>query len=120
MAERQIYEGTPNQLAEQLGMLPVSQKYRMTLMPEESLEEGMASLEAAIARMTSRTPEEIALVRERLLAITPPPTELPDGKTIFDVVMGTWPGDETDAQVAAFLEKLLLHRHICHCLWTNP
>jgi len=106
MGELQVYEGTPNQLAEQLRTLPDTQKYRMTLMPEEPGQEGMGRLEAAITRMTHRTPEEIAAVRERLLAVTPPPRELPEGTTIFDAVLGKWPGDETDEQIVAALEKL--------------
>ena len=75
-------------------------------MPEEPAEEGMASLEVALTRMIHRTPEEIAAARERLLAVTPPPRELPEGTTIFDAVMGKWPGDETDEQITAALEKL--------------
>ena len=105
--QTQIYEGTPTQLAEQLLALPDSQKYRMVLTPEEAVgETETESLEAAIAHMTSRTPEEIASVRERILAATPPPRELPTGKTIFDVVMGKWPGDETDEEIDAALEDL--------------
>lgn len=103
---QQTYEGTPTQLAKQLLTLPDSQKYHMTLIPEEPAEEGVESLEAALTRMTSRTPEEIAATRERLLAATPPPRELPPGKTIFDVVMGKWPGEETDEQILTALEKL--------------
>ena len=107
MAQAQTYEGTPTQLAERLLTLPNSQTYFMTLTPEEGVEEKeVESLEAAIARMTSRTPKEIASVRERILAATPPPRELPEGKTIFDVVMGKWPGDETDEQIYEALRKL--------------
>ena len=100
-----IYEGTPSQLAEQLLSIPGDQKYRMILSKETPVEEDVESLEAAIARMTNRTSVEITLVRERILAATPPPRELPEGETIFDVVMGKWPGDETDEQVLAALEK---------------
>jgi hypothetical protein len=106
MAQQQTYEGTPTQLAEQLRLLPESQKYRMTLTLEEAEEEEAESLEAAIARITNRTPEEIAAARERLFAATPPPRELPEGKTVLDVVMGTWPGDETDEQVFEALARL--------------
>ena len=107
MAQAQIYEGTPTQLAERLLSLPDSQKYFMTLTPEEGAEEKeVESLEVAMARMVSRTPKEIASVRERILATTPPPRELPEGKTIFDVVMGKWPGEETDEEIQAALEAL--------------
>jgi hypothetical protein len=106
MGEQQVYQGTPDQLAEQLRSLPDTQNYRMTLIPEEATEEDILSLEAAITRMIHRTPQEVAAVRERLLGVTPPPRELPEDMTIFDVVMGKWPGDETDDQIATALEKL--------------
>ena len=105
MAFQQTYEGTPAQLVEQLRLLPGTQQYRMTLTSEESAED-VENLEATIARMTSRTPEEIVATRERLLAATPPPRALPDDKSIFDVVMGTWAGNETDEQIRNALEKL--------------
>lgn len=74
---------------------------------QQSEEEDAAeSLEAAIARMTHRSPQEIASVRERILAATPPPRELPEGKTLLEVVMGQWPGDETDEQIRTALEIL--------------
>lgn len=56
--------------------------------------------------MLNRTPEETRAIRERLLAATPPPREIPEGQNIFDVVMGRWPGDETDEQILDALEKL--------------
>lgn len=106
MSCHQTYEGTPTQLAEQLRSLPDSQKYRMILTLDEPAEEEVDTLEAAIARMTSRTSEEIVATRERLLAATPSPRELPAGMTIFDAVMGKWPGDETDEQIFEALERL--------------
>lgn len=36
MAQAQVYEGTPEQLARQLRQLPNTQKYRMTVVPEET------------------------------------------------------------------------------------
>ena len=32
--------------------------------------------------------------------------ELPEGKTLEDVVVGMWPGDETDEEIFAALERL--------------
>jgi hypothetical protein len=106
MAYQQTYEGTPAELAEQLRLLPDTQKYQMTLTSEETAEGDTETLETAIAKMTSRTPEEIAAARERLLAASPQPRELPMGQTIFDAVMGKWPGDETDEQIFEALERL--------------
>lgn len=106
MAQQQTYEGTPSQLAEHLRNMPDEQKYRMILVPEEAMGEGAESLEVALARMTHRTTEEIAATRESLLAATPPPRELPEGKNVLDVIMGQWPGNETDEQVFSALEKL--------------
>lgn len=63
-------------------------------------------LTEAIARLKNRTPEQVAADRDRLLALSPPPRPLPPGKTWIDMVVGQWPGDETDEQVREALEKL--------------
>jgi len=106
MAIEKIYEGTPTELVKQLRSLDDERSYRMTLTTEEPEEAEVQTPEEALVRMTARTPEEIADFRERLFAATPAPRELPEGRTIFDVVMGTWCGDETDEQIAAALGKL--------------
>lgn len=67
------------------------------------------ALEMAIAwaeSLKNRTPEEIEEVRRRLSALSRPPTPIPKGKTLEDMVVGTWPGDETDEQIREALEKL--------------
>ena len=64
------------------------------------------ALEREIRWLTSRTPEEVAATIERLDKISRPPTPLPPGKTLSDMVEGTWPGDETDEQIREALEKL--------------
>jgi predicted DNA-binding antitoxin AbrB/MazE fold protein len=65
-----------------------------------------SALELAVRRITSRTPTAVIADRERVLALTPPPRALPPGKTLADVVVGQWPGDETDEQVRQALENL--------------
>jgi hypothetical protein len=69
-------------------------------------DEDPQALKNAIARLTSRTPEEIEAARARLFAQSRPPRPLPEGKTFLDVVCGQWPGDETDEEVYAALAKL--------------
>lgn len=64
------------------------------------------ALAKAIAKLTSRTPEEIEETRARIFASMEPPRPLPEGKTLFDVLEGQWPGDETDEQVYEALRKL--------------
>ncbi|MGH9938874.1 MAG: hypothetical protein ACREAM_21745 [Blastocatellia bacterium] len=64
------------------------------------------ALERAIAQMMSRTPEEIEETRARLFQEMEPPRPLPPGKSLFDVVCGQWPGDETDEEVRAALARL--------------
>jgi hypothetical protein len=56
--------------------------------------------------LANRTPEEIEATRRRLDAASRPPRPLPEGKTLSDMVCGTWPGDETDEEVAEALERL--------------
>lgn len=64
------------------------------------------ALERVIAQMTNRTPEEIEETRARLFQEMEPPRPLPPGKTLADILYGKWPGDETDEEVLAALEKL--------------
>jgi len=65
-----------------------------------------SALDMAARRLTGRTPEQVAADRARVLALSPPPRPLPPGKTLADVVVGRWPGDETDEQIRDALERL--------------
>jgi hypothetical protein len=105
MSEPHVLEGRWEEILSHNAAQLAGRYVRVYIEPEKE-EEPAESLEAAIQRMTSRTPAEIASVRERILAATPPPRELPEGKTIFDVVMGQWPGNETDEEIHIALEKL--------------
>jgi len=69
-------------------------------------DEKVDQLELAIRRLRNRTEEEILATRARILAASPPPRPLPEGKTFNDVIEGTWPGDETDEEIDAILEDL--------------
>lgn len=64
------------------------------------------ALSRAVLAMTSRTPEQINAAQEKAEALIKPGRPLPPGKTIFDVVAGKWPGDETDDEIARVLERL--------------
>jgi hypothetical protein len=64
------------------------------------------ALELAIAQMMTRTPEEVEETRARLFQEMAPPRPLPPGKTLFDVVRGQWPGNESDEEVLTALAKL--------------
>jgi hypothetical protein len=64
------------------------------------------SLEQEIAWLTNRSAAEIEETRRRLFALSPPPTPIPEGKTLFDMVEGKWPGDETEEEIRAALERL--------------
>ncbi len=56
--------------------------------------------------LANRTPEEIAETRRRIYAMSPEPRELPPGKTLEDVIVGQWPGDETDEEISEALRDL--------------
>lgn len=64
------------------------------------------SLPEYLKWLHGRTPEEIEETRRQVCAISSPTTPLPPGKTFSDMVEGKWPGDETDEQVHAALERL--------------
>jgi hypothetical protein len=59
----------------------------------------------AMARIINRTPEEILAAREAILARSPPPRPLPPGKTWIDMVVGQWPGEETDEEIEEWLRN---------------
>ncbi|MEK7832433.1 MAG: hypothetical protein AAB401_15185, partial [Acidobacteriota bacterium] len=63
------------------------------------------SLSRAIATMKSRSPGEVAAMREKVLAASNAPLPLPEGKTIFDVIPSIR-GEETDDEVFEALERL--------------
>ncbi len=59
-----------------------------------------------VYRWANRTPEQKLADREEAMKWIRPGRPLPPGKTLDDVVCGTWPGDETDEEVNRALEKL--------------
>lgn len=60
----------------------------------------------ALTSMQTRTPQQIAEARERVLTKSRRAKPLPDGKTLEDLVWRKWPGDETDEQIETELEAL--------------
>lgn len=102
MTQPKIYEGTGEELQQHLKQHP-HERFRLILLP---INREFQTFEEAFAQATNRTPEEIAAARSRLIQASPPPRELPEGKTLEDVVMGKWPGDETDEQIFEALRKL--------------
>jgi hypothetical protein len=63
-------------------------------------------LEQELAWLVSRTDADKEATRQRLDALSPPPAPIPEGKTLADMVEGTWPGDETDEQINEALKRL--------------
>ena len=59
-----------------------------------------------VYRWAKRTPEQRLADREGAMKYLKPARPLPPGKTFFEVVQGTWPGDETDEEVNRALEEL--------------
>ena len=60
----------------------------------------------AKSRWANRTPEQKVADRADAMKYVRKGRPLPDGKTFFEVVQGTWPGDETDEQINEMLEGL--------------
>ncbi|MEP6755932.1 MAG: hypothetical protein ABJA67_10565 [Chthonomonadales bacterium] len=53
-----------------------------------------------------RTPEQILIDRERIMAKSQPQRLPPDGMTVMEHIMGQWPGDETDAEIEEALRRI--------------
>ena len=73
---------------------------------ENTVPEDPGALARAVAAMVNRTPEQIEAAQEMALKEFQSERELPPGKTIFDVVCGKWPGNETDEEVYEALKRL--------------
>jgi hypothetical protein len=63
-------------------------------------------LSQGLAWLTGRGAEEVRAARERILGASPPPREVPAGKTLLDVMEGKWPGTETDAEIQDALGRI--------------
>ena len=66
----------------------------------------MTALERELDWLMHRTSEDIQAACDRIDATSTPPRPLPPGKTLADMVQGTWPGEETDEEIRDILEKL--------------
>ena len=76
---------------------------------EEKISEGDGNTdayEAALKRWTNRTPEQKRIDRENAMKSVRKGRPLPEGKTLEDVIVGQWPGDETDEQIREDLDEL--------------
>lgn len=62
--------------------------------------------EEIMARITNRTPEQIAEAQHRAIAILPAPRPLPPGKTLEDVIYGQLPDDDPDKEIIAILKEI--------------
>ena len=102
MAQFEILEGTGEELQRHLKQHS-KERFRLIRLPDEQV---FPNYEEALAHALNRTPEAIAQARARLLQASKAPRELPEGKTLEDVIMGQWPGDKTDEQILEALEKL--------------
>lgn len=65
-----------------------------------------ARLDQELAWLANRTAEDIERTRQELLNTSRPAQPIPAGKTLFDVVEGQWPGNETDEEIRTALERL--------------
>ena len=59
-----------------------------------------------VPKLRNRSLAQIEQDRADLLARSPKPRPLPPGKTLEDVIVGQWPGDETDEEIMTALAEL--------------
>ncbi|MBL8865617.1 MAG: hypothetical protein KF873_01700 [Gemmataceae bacterium] len=76
------------------------------LMDEKDSDGNPDALSEAVNRIINRTPEQKQADREALLKRARKGRPLPEGKTLEDVLVGQWPGDETDEQILKALDEL--------------
>ncbi len=59
-----------------------------------------------VPRLRNRTVEQVERDAAALVSRDHKPHPLPPGKTVWDMIVGQWPGDETDEEIAAALAEL--------------
>ncbi len=95
-----------NGVFEPVGPVELPEGCEVSVEPTTAPPAEESALEREIRWATTRTPEQIMAARERNRLKSRPPRPLPPGKTLSDMVEGTWPGDETDDQVCEALARL--------------
>ena len=102
MSQLHVMEGTGEELVQWLNQQP-KERFRLIKLTDVT---SFMTYEESFTKATSRTHKEIRAARDRVLEASPPPHELPEGKTLEDMVLGRWPGKETDEEILTALEKL--------------
>lgn len=82
MVQAQVIEGTGEELIELLSQQP-KERFRLVRLAQNR---PFQTYEEALAQVISRTPEDIAEARARVLQASPAPREIPKGKTLEDMV----------------------------------
>jgi hypothetical protein len=100
-----VFEGTPDEIASFVTGLP-QKRYRVHVSDVDEPAPEKDYLANALQRAAARTPEQVLADRADVLAGSRKAKPLPPGKTLRDVVVGQWPGDETDEQIRAALDEL--------------
>ena len=100
-----VLEGTPEEIATFLRALP-PQRYHVEILGLADSDRPRDFLAESLECMANRTPEAIQADRAEILAAAAKPRDLPPGRSLFDVVEGTWPGEETDEEIHDALERL--------------
>lgn len=100
-----LMEGTPDEIASLVKTLPPGRyQVQIHILSQPEMEKNYFA--EAIQRAITRTPEQIVASRGSILKASPTPREIPAGKTLEDMVAGTWPGDETDEEIEDALRRL--------------
>ena len=106
MAQPKILTGVWEDILAQNAARLAGRHVRITIEPVEEEDKNAFSLDAGIASLNGRAPEQVLAARNRVLDAASEPLAVPPGKTVADLIMGQWPGDESDEQVAAALQAL--------------
>ncbi len=105
-SESTVFEGTRDEIVARIQALP-DERYQVEVVGLRKDEAPpIDTLDEAIRKLRSRTPEKILADRAEIIAGSPAPRPLPSGMTLEEVVAGTWPGQETDDEIREALERL--------------
>ena len=97
----------PEQAVKELGIHPGDDVH---VRVEAASRNGDRAQDSMLSRaryaMAHRTPEQIAAAQARAIENYRPIRTVQPDKTLWDIVSGQWPGDETDEQIEAALREI--------------
>ena len=102
----ELFAAAEAKLRDRAGRLRIPLELFLQQLLERDAESGPSTFENEIVQFVHRTPEEIEKARAEVRAASRGPLPIPSGRSFEEYVQSLWPGEESEEDVRAALEKL--------------